>query len=266
MRIIKYIRRAILYLQLAGLAGLYQVVRAKLTQSIALLRISRSGCRFPFRVRFPSSDLQTFEQIFVRAWYDFLVKTQPRVIIDGGANIGLASIYFANKYPDAKIIAIEPEQNNFELLRENVAPYANIIPLQAALWHVNEELDLLDPGRGQWGFVTQHKKITQDPVQTQPGTLCHTVQAITIDRLMDEFALDRINILKIDIEGAEKEVFSHTAAWIDKVDSVVIELYDALRPGCVDSFYNGSAGFDQEWWQGENLIRTRNNWLIQQTA
>jgi FkbM family methyltransferase len=254
------------YLRIAGLAGLAQVIMATAMKSGALLRIKRSDCRFPFTLRFPSSDIDTFEQIFVGNEYDFLVETQPRVIVDAGANIGLASIYFANRYPEAKIIAIEPEQSNFELLRENVAPYANIIPLQAALWHKNEEIDLIDPGRGKWGFMTQNKESEPNPATTSPDAICHTVKAVTVDRLMDEYALDRINILKIDIEGAEKEVFSNTASWIDKMDSIVIELHDYLRPGCLDSFYHGAKGFDHEWLQGENVILTRGNWLTKHAA
>jgi len=198
--------------------------------------------------------------------YDFLVETQPRVIIDAGANIGLASIYFANRYPEAKIIAIEPEKSSFELLKENVAPYANIFPLQAALWHKNEEIDLVDPGRGKWGFTTQNKESEKNPSEPLQDAICHTVKAITVDRLMDEYALDRINILKIDIEGAEKEVFSSTASWIDKVDSIVIELHDFIRPGCHDSFYQGAKGFDHEWLQGENVILTKGNWLTRHAA
>jgi FkbM family methyltransferase len=266
MRVINYIARARFYLKIVGLAGLAQVIMATVRNSMTLLRINRSDCRFPFTLRFPSSDIDTFEQIFVSNEYDFLVETQPGVIIDAGANVGLASIYFANRYPAAKIIAIEPENSNFVLLRENVAPYANIIPLQAALWHKNEEIDLVDPGRGKWGFVTQNRESEPNPAETSPSAICHTVKAVTVDRLMAEYALDRINILKIDIEGAEKEVFSNTVSWIDKVDCIVIELHDRLRPGCLDSFYNGAKGFDHEWLQGESVVLTKGNWLIKHSA
>jgi len=68
------------------------------------------------------------------------VSTEPDVIVDAGANIGLASICFANKYANATIIAVEPEQSNFELLEENVAPYPNIVPVQAALWYEDSEV------------------------------------------------------------------------------------------------------------------------------
>jgi FkbM family methyltransferase len=263
-KIDKNILKAKAYLKIIELAGFSQIIRAIVSKSIVLLRVKSPGCRFPFMLRFFSSDIETFEQIFMSDGYDFLVEKQPSVIVDAGANIGLASIYFANRYPEAKIIAIEPEKSNFDVLKENCAPYVNIIPLQAALWHLNEEIDLVDPGRGNWGFITQNKEIWQNPSETPQGAICHTVRAITVDRLMDEYALDRINILKIDIECAEKEVFSNTASWIEKVDSIVIELHDWITPGCADSFDNGAPGFDQEWLQGENVIRTRRNCLKKQ--
>ena len=86
---------------------------------------------------------------------DFEVEKPPRTLVDAGANIGLASLYFANRFPSANIIAIEPEQSNFDLLRKNVAPYETITPIRAALWHENGIIKLVDPERlGKWGFMT----------------------------------------------------------------------------------------------------------------
>ncbi len=90
-----------------------------------------------------------YREIFIKQHYEFLVKKSPEVIIDAGANIGLASIYFANKYPKAKIIAIEPEKGNFAILKKNVSPYSNIFLIQAVLWNKNEKINLLDPGLGE---------------------------------------------------------------------------------------------------------------------
>ena len=72
-------------------------------------------------------------QVFLDNEYDFRAVERPQVIVDAGANIGLASILFANRYPQAKILAIEPEHDNFNLLADNVRSYDNIVPLQAAL-------------------------------------------------------------------------------------------------------------------------------------
>ena len=75
--------------------------------------------------------------------------------MDAGANIGLASILFANRFPQAKIFAIEPEHDNFNLLADNVCTYDNIVPLHAALWGENATIHLTDPGDGAWGFRDQ---------------------------------------------------------------------------------------------------------------
>jgi FkbM family methyltransferase len=203
-----------------------------------------------------------YEQIFINQEYDFSEETQPKTIVDAGANIGLASIYFANKYPHAKIIAIEPEQSNFELLKDNIAPYPNIIPIQAALWHKNEIINLIDPGIGKFGFMTEMK----DSSENLPGDFCHTVVAITLDKIMKDFNLDKIDILKIDIEGAEREVFSNTSSWIEKVDSIIIELHERMKAGCNRSFYCGSNGFDNEWKQGENVYLSRRNCLTRRST
>lgn len=244
-----------LYLKTGGFSAVLCAIKAKVTHSIVYFKVNRQDCKYPFRLRIPSSDFSTYQQVFVNNEYDFLVETYPRVIVDAGANIGLASIYFANRYPQAKIIAIEPERSNFELLEENVAPYPHVTPIQAALWNKNEEINLIDPGLGKWGFMTEMKH----PPEHLPGNTCHTVMAMTLDKLMNDHGLTKIDILKVDIEGAEREVFSDTSSWIEKIESVIIELHEHMKTGCNRSFYCGSKGFNNEWRQGENVYLSRGN-------
>ena len=246
-----------MYLNTVGIGGLLCAVRSKASRSAGLFKVNRSDCRHPFLLRILSSDVPTYGQVFVDQEYKFSAAIQPEAIIDAGANIGLASIYFANKFPAAKIIAIEPEASNFALLKRNVAPYPQIVPVQAALWHCNEEIDLVDPGFGKWGFMTEKK----GSAQNLRGSTCHAVTAMTVDKIMSDHDLTKVDILKIDIEGAEREVFSDTSSWIDKVNSVIIELHERMKAGCNRSFYCGSNGFDSEWQQGENVFLSRSDYL-----
>ncbi len=85
---------------------------------------------------------------------------------------------------------------------------------------------------------------------------------MTVERIMSEYGLEKIDLLKIDIEGAEKEVFSETSNWIGLVDSIVVELHERLRGGCNRSFYRGSEGFALEWMQGENICLSRGGCLV----
>ena len=81
--------------------------------------------------------------------YDSGFRPAPRVVVDAGANIGLSTVFFANKFPQAKIVAIEPEPSNFAMLRDNVAPYPNVTPVQAALWKEDRGARPVRYGEGQ---------------------------------------------------------------------------------------------------------------------
>src|ERR1043165_2855989 len=80
-------------------------------------------------LRLKTSDLNAYNKVFLSNDYDFPVPGKPKVIIDAGANIVFASIFFARQYPAAKVLAIEPEHSNFQLLERNVRPFPNIIPI-----------------------------------------------------------------------------------------------------------------------------------------
>ncbi len=243
------------HLRILGLGALLRAVGAKVSGHKVYFEVDRYGCKYPFRLRLASTDVEACEQIFVNREYDFEVERPPGVIVDAGANIGLASIYFANRYPDARIIALEPQRGNFELLRENVAPYGNVTPLHAALWSEETEISVVDPGSGDWGFRTR----TPETLASGGAAPSQTVAALTIDRLMRDFGLQKIDILKVDIEGAEREVFAHSSTWIDKVDAVIVELHDRFQDGCTRAFDAAVCSFGNRWRRGENIYVSREN-------
>ena len=244
-----------MYLRALGFRGFLKAINGKATNSIVFFRLSEKCCKFPVWLRIPSSDVHAYKQVFLNMEYDFYVERPPKIIVDAGANAGLVSIYFANKYMRAKIISIEPERGNFEVLKKNTAPYSNIIPVQAALWDANQMIDVIDLGLGKWGFVTE----SESSKRPLTGSICHSVRGMTINRIMENFNLAKIDILKVDIEGAEKEVFCDSSAWIDKVDCLIVELHERMKSGCNRSFYCGTDGFDNEWKQGENVYLSRGN-------
>jgi FkbM family methyltransferase len=139
--------------------------------------------------------------------------------VDAGAHIGMASVLFALKYPTARIIAIEPEPSNFAALVRNTAPYKTITPIQAALWREDGEVTL--------GASNAHPKGAFQIVENGH----QQVRAITMDTVMRETGIHSIDLLKVDIEGAEIEVFE-SCTWISNVRVIAIELHDRVRPGC----------------------------------
>lgn len=241
------------YLQTVGLLGLLRAIIGKISGKTFFVTVSRIDCKYPFVIRIPSSDVAVCHQVFIEKEYDFQADKIPLSIVDAGANIGLASIYFANKYPSATIIAIEPELLNYQLLQQNSSYYSNIKAVNAALWNANGEIRLVDPGRGKWGYIT--KLIGSEDCSERKSM--QAVRAVTIDSVIESYDLIEVDILKIDIEGAEKEVFNHSLPWIDKINFIIIEVHEHFKEGCYDSVYNGTRGFDVQWRQGEKIYLSR---------
>jgi FkbM family methyltransferase len=240
-----------LYYQVGGISGLVKGIRGTLFGHKSVLSVVPPNSDKRVELRVPSTDVATFRQIFLFEEYDFPSEFSPRLVVDAGANTGLAAIFFALKYPDARIIAIEPEQGNFEILQRNVAPYRNIHSMRAALWNRSGEISLCDPGLGDSGFVTsaaQNKKA---------GNVLHMIRAVTVQDVIESFELDRIDIFKVDIEGAELEVFTDVSGWIERVDALVIELHDRIKPGCTRAFNRATKEFSTRWSVGENVFCAR---------
>lgn len=252
------LRKLLRYPRIVGIKGSIVAIAAKLKGKMTAYKMNKTQIKYPFYLRLPSSDISTYRQIFIKKGYEFPVSQAPKVIIDAGANIGLASIYFSNKYPDARIISIEAEKSNFELLLQNVVHYNNITPVFAALWGEDKEINLIDPGSGKWGFRTQNKNLPNH----NDSNICHPIQGITINTLMKQYNLNHIDILKVDIEGAEREVFENADSWIDNVDVCIVELHDRFKPGCRESFYQATQDFENEWKRGENIYKARKRGCI----
>ena len=233
-----------------GLRGLVLPIRTKLMKR-PLITVTRPGLVHPLQLRLRSSDVPTYVQTFIHDDCRLPSEREPKVIMDAGANIGLVTALMASRYPAARVIAIEPEVSNFDLLSTNAKLYPNVETLHAALWHRNEDIDLVDPGAGNWGFRTFEEE------GRGRSRVCQSVQGKTVDRIMNELSIDYIDVLKIDIEGAEKEVFHDASAWISRVGMLIVELHEEIRIGCNRSFYNATNGFGREWMRGEKVLLAR---------
>jgi FkbM family methyltransferase len=223
----------------------------------------QSILQYPYYLREGTSDERVEQDVFriipIHTKEDF---GSPHWIIDAGANIGLRTIWFANIFPEANIIAIEPEKTNFNLLQRNTAFYPNVRCVQAGLWKNNAYLKIRNPSDEPWAFIidelTDNKICNNDDIHTY-------IHGITVEHIMKEYAIDNIDVLKIDIEGSEKEVFENSTQWINSVSVFFIELHDRMKRGCAQSFFNAIGHFDYEFLpeiHGDNIIVKRLQNLI----
>lgn len=184
-------------------------------------------------IRPGTADQDAYSEVFVARQYD-VDSGDSRFIVDAGAHIGHASVFFASKYPQATVVAIEPEASNFALLLANTKRYPNIKPIQAGLWGRRVPLRIQDLSVATWSF-----RVAEDPSSGD-------IRAITIEDILSEFNVSQIDLLKIDIEGSELEVLNSAQTWIGSVRNLIVELHDRFRPGCADALVRALSGCDYE--------------------
>jgi FkbM family methyltransferase len=222
-----------------------------------VISINRADYKHPIYLRNYTTDVPTYKEIIERSKYCFTAKHEPEYIIDAGANVGMAAVYFANKYKNAKIIAIEPESENYELLKKNTENYTNVTAIKAALWNTSGEISLFDTG-GNDAFMTETDETALKPSKKN---FKQTTQAVTIDEIIDQFHIDSIDVLKIDIEGAEKEVFDSCESWINKTNCIIVELHERMKKGCSKSFYRHVKYFDKIESYGEDIYLSKDGYI-----
>jgi FkbM family methyltransferase len=199
-----------------------------------------------FRLRPASTDFDTYEHVFVLKQYDIEIDFEPKIIIDGGANIGMSAIYYALRYPKAKIISLEVSSENFELLKHNTRDFPNVKPVCKGVWNETGHLKIIDEGKGANAFTVQR---VDNPSE-------NTIPAISLTDIMKEENVDVLDIVKLDIEGAEKMVFDNNfESWLPRTRLLIVELHDRMQPGSSKSVFNAIAKYDficeTKW---ENLI------------
>lgn len=213
-----------------------------------MIKVNLSAYPYPFYLRREGSDIEVFFEIMLLMGYKFRTKLDhtPKTIIDCGANIGLASIYFKSRFPDVHIIAVEPEKNNFILMSENLQQYKDIICENIGIWNKETYVSVRFPDSINSGF-----SFKEAPEYSEGS-----IKALSITDLMKKHSLEQIDILKIDIEGAEKELFTFGYEyWLSRTRLIIIELHDKSVEGCSKALFNALSkyNFSTEV-RGENLL------------
>jgi FkbM family methyltransferase len=209
--------------------GTINLARVRSSKDLAAVKVP--GVRSPVYVRPATTDVYSFEEAFIRHFHHLDINFDPKLIVDCGANVGYVSVLFANSYPNALIIAVEPEESNLKVLRLNAAPYSKIKIVDAAVWNKPGSVQISNP----------HDQKDAFRVEAADGS---GIRAVTIPGIMEMAGASRIDLLKLDIEGAEREIFSEPTPWLSHVAVLMIELHDRIKPGCSLAFFSALSRYD----------------------
>ena len=186
------------------------------------LEVGSALAKYPLKCRAHTSDHYAFAQVFVDLAYAFVPNGQtPALVVDCGANVGYSAAFFLSRFDQCRVIAVEPDPENYRLLANNLAKYGDrALCVHGAVWSHPTHLRIVEKEYRDGGFWARQVE------ECGAGSDAALV-GFDIPSLLDRAGADRISILKMDIEGAEAVVFgSEKTDWIDQVDTIMIELHD----------------------------------------
>jgi FkbM family methyltransferase len=198
------------------------------------LRLAKFGERFSMVVA-DYGDIAAMRDVLLSDEYAVATAREPEVIVDLGAHVGSSVAYFRLRYPHARIFAVEPDPETLERLRVNVSQFDKVAVRQAAVAGADGNLTLYRDNESTASSLKRGDRGLDGVI----------VEALTIQSLLDELGVDRIDLLKLDIEGAELEALRGFDG-LDRVEAVVGEVHPELIDGSSEEFFALLDGFEVE--------------------
>jgi FkbM family methyltransferase len=196
------------------------------------------GFEAPIILRDTIADHAAFWQCLVKQQYDFSIFPQASniaqqyqrlleqgetpLIIDCGGNIGLTTLWLSARFPRARIVTLEPDDDNFALVQANNAHLGERhLPLNGGIWNRSAGLRIINPESGAAAYRVEEVSLNSEEAQ---------IRAYTVDEVCELTGSDEALYVKIDIEGAQAALFESNTDWVTRTWLISVELDDWLFP------------------------------------
>ena len=200
------------------------------------------GQNQPIYLRLGSSDGFVLEEIFVTKVYEPVISAklgEVKQIVDLGANAGFSVRLWRQQFPQARVIAVEPDPGNFSACKKNADALGDNNHVQLVQACVSDRAGkvYLDRSAEECAFMMTDQKIGEP------------IDALPLTTILDQCnAAQNVDILKVDIEGAERELFADCTVWIERVGSIMIELHPNYTfENLTNDLRRAGADFKVEW-------------------
>lgn len=189
---------------------LYQLQQGEYTDVLPS-PIALKNLRYPILIRPGTADASTIINNVIREEYgNFVLTKEPEWMIDAGAYIGDTAAYFSTKFPKLNVIALEPNPESYNMAKQNLAPYGDsVVLLKKGLYSKD-----------------QSQFFSGDSVGASIAETGFQIECTTISSLLEDYSIPRVDILKMDIEGAEEAIFlSNPEVWLARTELLIIEIH-----------------------------------------
>ncbi len=160
-------------------------------------------------------DNEVFDYVFKDKYHrpDHPLKSNCPVILDLGVNIGLSVVDFKLLYPSAIVYGYELDKDNAEMAIKNTAGLPDVYIYNQGIWHEKKMVGI--SGKNADAFTIDEKKDQGEHVMTT-----------TLHDVISDHGLKKIDYIKMDIEGAEHEIFQHDLDWLDITGQIKVEVHN----------------------------------------
>ena len=211
--------------KLLKILGVFQYFYFKLFSILGIRNIKLYFFKkFHLSVRLnEKSDLITCVDTFNEKYHHLYIpqnidnNLSVKVILDFGSNIGTSIILYRHYFPNATILGVEMEKTNFELCKRNVEGLSNVYIENLAIWSIDDSVLGFDKINDANAFHINEKS----------SNINGQIKSITVEKLFQKYSLNHVDLVKIDIEGAEKNIFFEgSLGWLNQVDYIILEFHD----------------------------------------
>ena len=189
---------------------MYRVLRVhpRLARDGADGVVLRGGTQIYYRRN--RGDLHSLREVWLAETYRLPFRLTPRTVVDLGANIGLTSAWLRAHYEVERLVAVEPSAANVRVLRQNL-PWADTTIVHAAVGPMDGTVRFEDSRESHLGRVSRK------------GARVRQVSMLTILAELEPGLV--VDLLKVDIEGFEGELFSGDLTWLVRIRAIIIEIH-----------------------------------------
>ena len=178
----------------------------------------RFASDMPFSYRPGTTDLLVLEQVFLDGEYHVepIAPGSIEYIVDLGSNIGVTAMFWAQRYPHARMVLVEPDPDNFKLLQRNTAAFQHrCVLINAAV----------SDRRGETSFFRSDREYGHSILKGDDSVSEIQVRTLTVSDVLSEAGFPGVDLLKMDIEGGEQIVMPTIATWKHAPRYLIAELH-----------------------------------------
>jgi FkbM family methyltransferase len=154
-----------------------------------------------------------YYEIYFKKYYNFPSLNPSPIIIDCGANLGLSIINFKEQFPNSKVYGFEADPEVYKILEKNIESNSinGVTLFNKAVWVKDEMISFMPDG------------VDGGKIESESHTSANNIEAMDLNTFLQQF--EKIDFLKIDIEGAETKVIPHIESCFNKIDRLFVEFH-----------------------------------------